>query len=250
MIGITFLTTQPDENVTYAETRAYFLNTPDYSIRQSIDAKTHIKDKYLVDSFDSGTVYASIQSAVQNNSAKALHCFYFGYQYEFQSPQSNSKIYLADLIINGKFRNFKMEELLFAAKVCNGLETVTLTTVTLAKDFLVTKERTKKLYLNPKDESLLTAGRQFITTPMDFTEQHAPRIHKQANNILESLQPHLRSGYVETSFHDDLENFYEALKKSPCSRQLDETKLVFFVPKLSSMAEMTDQGVTSVSQSR
>ena len=233
LIGITILSAKPEENVTYAETKEYYLNPADYSLRQYLDEKTHIKDQYLDDMFDSGTVYASIQSAVKNNSAKALHCFYFGYNYEFQSSQSNIKVHLVDLTINGMFRNFKMEELLFAAKVFHGLETVTLTTVTLAKDFLVTKERTKKLYLNPKDENIMRGGRHLIIEPLiDFAERHSPRMHKQAKNIWATLQSRLQLIYVETSFYDDLENFNEALKMSPCSRQLDETKLVFYVTKL------------------
>ena len=251
LIGITLLTTTSKQTLTYSEIKQLCFRRDVYEKRLDLVDKTVKKDQYLNDMFVNGTIYAAIKSAIQKCSSKSLHCFYFGHKYGYDRSQ-RVKAYVSNMEIYGQLRNFSMEKILYAAKVVHELDKVTLTTVTLAKDSLVTKEATKQIYQNPKDSSLKSnRDTQILSQPfLIFDEKYAPYWHRTTIQAHEKHLARIRaegSSSLDESFCDDLENLNEAMKNLdfPQPQKLDQYKRIFFFTKLSSLelqsVELKDQ---------
>ena len=95
--------------------------------------------------FDAGLIYAAINNAIRKGTiGKTVHCFYFGYMGQIVLFNDGK----SDELKESGFIPHLIEADLYNSKISFGLERVSLTSVTLMKNFLVIKEDMKAIHTN------------------------------------------------------------------------------------------------------
>ena len=115
--------------------------------------ETPLSDEYnyLREAFDRGSIHAACRSVFANAKYDVgnLHCFYFGFTRSAKDVTLWKQTY--NMLHN---RVLLLEEMLYVAKVMYSIESITLTSVSLTKHRLISKQLMKNLYKNPKDPNL------------------------------------------------------------------------------------------------
>ena len=214
VLSITKLSTTPAEDLDDPE----LTNTKSLSKRMCTPVNQQYK--YLTDSFDRGSIYAACQSAFTANDVhgRNIHCFYFGCKgpvHEETLWQSTSKNKLSRILL--------LEEMLFTAKLLYSIDSLTLTTLSIAKFRLISKEHMKNLYKSPKNPKLKFNSR----TEIEHTF-YMPRSDGQEK----SNESRSSTYFLDNSFHDDLENLIQIIKHFNSVKLEMEQKFLFHFPML------------------
>ena len=176
--------------------------------------------KHLTDSFDRGSIYAACQSAFAANDVhvKNLHCFYFGFKgavHEDILWQRTTQKRISRILL--------LEEMLFSAKIMYSIDSITLTTLSLLKHRLITKEHMKNIYKDPKNPKLkfntLTEN-QYAFFTQRYNRREIPNESKSS------------TFFLDNSLHDDLENLVEVIKHFNSLKLEIDRKFIFHLPMI------------------
>ena len=165
--------------------------------------------RHMIDLFDRAQIYGTFQSMLTAyDNDQEFHCFYYGLN---DFPGINEKFAVQD----SHNRNLALEEILHTVAIIFKLTSLSLTYVSLRKLFLITKEKMKKVYLNPKDT--------FKSTKV------IPRRQIHAFGSKFKLEKKPFEYQFDCSLNDDLEDLLESTRNNdfkPDSRHIFFTKLL------------------------
>ena len=164
------------------------------------------------DSFDKHSIYDIFKNLSGFKYGCGFHCFYFGLNDILRIPSKFT-------IRNFQNRNIALEEILHTASIVFNLARVTLTYVSLRKNYLIIKEIVKSLYLNPTDSNLLPIN----STQISKTDQMCELIGFQFRGIKSDTS----SFVLDCSLNDDLEDLFEYLK-NVVRKIIPDSKHIFF----------------------
>ena len=181
------------------------------------DKKSSLSAKYrhINDLFDRQPIYDTFQILRKKfHGDRNFHCFYFGLN---DLPSKPMKFTYKNI----QNRNLLLEEILNTAIIVFDLTGITLTSVSLRKNSLITKEATKSLYLDPNNTNLW---------PMNFTGiKWADQMAELIGFELRRLETYSSNYVLHSSLNDDLEDLLESVRNNDLIEGTSNTKHIFFI---------------------
>ena len=184
------------------------------------DKTSHLSTKYrhINDLWDRQPIYDTFQILSKKiYRDRNFHCFYFGLNDLPRKPVQ----FTYENIQN---RNLLLEEILNTAIIVFDLTGITLTTVSLRKINLITKEASKSLYQTPNNTDWW---------PLNFTEMiWADQMAELIGFEMRTNETYCSRNVLDSSLGEDLEDLLKSIRNNELIERKAYTKHIFFTSLL------------------